>query len=191
MRNLVIFVCLLSIFSCKKAQENINTNTRSKFSINEIMEKNKSNPGEVTDYLIFTKDPSSKLQINTEILNYIQKNTTAQQNQYTIALEKYVTREIIKFYDEKSSPWTEEELIKIIAFASNTTDPLHKKFWKEAPDNWHNGMWGNILSFCYLVYPNTLWINFQNQMKKENYYNLPHIKEMISYATEFDKFGPP
>lgn len=47
------------------------------------MEKNKSNPEEVTDHLIFTKDKNNKLQINTEILSYIQKNTTAQQNQYT------------------------------------------------------------------------------------------------------------
>ncbi|GAE66280.1 hypothetical protein H3Z85_10285 [Chryseobacterium indologenes] len=89
------------------------------------MEKNKSNPQEVTDHLIFTKDRNNTLQINTEILSYIQKNTTAQQNQYTLALEKYVTQEIIKFYDDKNSPWTEEELIKIIAFAANTTDPLN------------------------------------------------------------------
>ncbi|WP_123868052.1 hypothetical protein [Chryseobacterium lactis] len=171
--------------------KSINSDNTSNISISEIMEKNKSNPEEVTNHLIFTKDRNNKLQINTEILSYIQKNTTAQQNQYTLALEKYVTHEIIKFYDDKNSPWTEEELIKIIAFASNTTDPLHKKFWKESPDNWHNGMWGNILSFCYLVYPETLWIKLQNQLKKESYYNLPYLKEMISYASEFDKFGPP
>ncbi|KFF73885.1 hypothetical protein HX13_17165 [Chryseobacterium sp. P1-3] len=41
-------------------------------------------------------------------------------------MEKYVTQEIIKFYDDKNSPWTEEELIKIIAFAANTTDPTSK-----------------------------------------------------------------
>ncbi|WP_171032608.1 hypothetical protein [Chryseobacterium indologenes] len=40
-------------------------------------------------------------------------------------MEKYVTQGIIKFYDDKNSPWTEEELIKIIAFAANTTDPLN------------------------------------------------------------------
>jgi len=37
------------------------------------MEKNKSNPQEVTDHLIFTKDRNNTLQINTEILSYIQK----------------------------------------------------------------------------------------------------------------------
>ncbi|AYZ37312.1 hypothetical protein EGY07_18085 [Chryseobacterium indologenes] len=191
MKSLIIIICILSLFSCKKEQRNINVSRNSDISIHEIMEKNKYNPQEVTDHLIFTKDRNNTHQINTAILNYIQKNTTAQQNQYTLALEKYVTQEIIKFYDDKNSPWTEEKLIKIIAFAANTTDPLHQKFWKESPDNWHKGMWGNILSFCCLTYPKTLWINFQNQVKKENYYNLPHIKEMISYASEFDKFGPP
>ena len=28
MKNLIIILCLLSIFSCKKTQENINTNTK-------------------------------------------------------------------------------------------------------------------------------------------------------------------
>lgn len=157
----------------------------------ELMRNNISTPEKITDNLIFTKGPDNSLQINTDILDYIQKNTTATQNQYTIALEKYVTHEIIKFYDDKDSPWTETELIKIIAFASNTTDPLHQKLWKKSPDNWHNGMWGNILSFTYLVYRKPLWGKLQEQFKKENYYNLPNLKAMVSYAMEFDKFGPP
>ncbi|SDJ20990.1 hypothetical protein [Chryseobacterium jejuense] len=176
-------------FSETNSNQDIKSNPSTE--VNDLMIKNISTPEKVTDYLIFTKDKNNKLNISAEILNYIQKNTTATENRYTIALERYVSNEITKFFDEKKSVWTEEELIKIIAFASNTTDPLHKKYWKESPENWHNGMWGNILSYCYLVYPKNLWPNLQKQFKKENYYNLPYLKEMTSYATEFDRFGPP
>lgn len=172
-----------------------NKNNTSKSSdsneLEKVMMQNVSSPENVTDQLIFTKDEHNQLQINTEILNYIQSHTTATDNAYVIALQKYVTHAIIKFYDRNERQWTEEQLIKIIAYASNTTDPLHKKLWKESPENWHQGMWGNILSFCYLVYPKTLWVKLQSQLKTENYYNLPNVKEMISYAQEFEKFGPP
>lgn len=169
----------------------IDLNAKAKVSVNKIMNQNLLAPENVTNKLIFTKDSSNKLQINTEILNYIQTHTTATNNAYVIALQKYVTDQIISFYDDGERHWTEEQLIKIIAYASNTTDPLHKKLWKESPEHWHRGMWGNILSFCYVVYPKTLWVKLQAQLKKENYYNLPNVKEMMSYATEFDRFGPP
>lgn len=194
-----IFFSLLFI-GCKKTDntsvinnvENIAVVENSDLSeLEKMMKQNASAPENVTDKLIFTKDSSNKLQINTEILNYIQTHTTATNNTYVIALQKYVTDQIISFYDDGKRHWTEEQLIKIIAYASNTTDPLHKKLWKESPEHWHRGMWGNILSFCYVVYPKTLWVKLQAQQKKENYYNLPNVKEMMSYAQEFDRFGPP
>lgn len=147
-------------------------------------------PEYVAKYIIFTKDANGILQINKEYLKYIQQNTSAKQNQYVLALEKYVTHEIIKYFNNEST-WTEEELIKIIAYASNTTDPLFKKLWTKSPENWNYGMWGNILGFCYLVYNDRLWMKMLNQFEQENYYNLPHLKEMVHYAEQFDKFGPP
>ncbi len=164
---------------------------RDEIPLAELMEEHKGNPEYVTDNLIFTRDENHQLQINTEILSYIQRNSTAQDNAYVIALEKYVSHAIDGLYYSNEKQWTEAEMIKIIAYAANTTDPLHKKLWKESPEHWHNGMWGNILSYCYLVHGKTLWVKLQSQWEEEHDYNLPYLREMIAYAMEFDRFGPP
>ncbi|MCS4229087.1 hypothetical protein [Sphingobacterium sp. BIGb0165] len=179
----------------QKSNFNLNqgTDLRDKDTIplDERMAEYKSTPEYITDNLIFTRDENHQLQIDTAILSYIQNNTTAQDNAYVIALQKYVTRAINALYYDDQKQWTEEELIKIIAFAANTTDPLHKGLWNESPEHWHNGMWGNILGYCYVVHRKTLWVKLQRQLQQEHDYNLPHLPEMIAYAMEFDRFGPP
>jgi len=164
---------------------------RDQIPLSKLMEEYKGNPEYITDILIFTRDENQQLQIDTAILSYIQNNATAQDNAYVIALQKSVTRAINALYYNDDKKWTEEELIKIIAYAANTTDPLHKRLWNESPEHWHKGMWGNILSYCYVVHPKTLWVKLQSQLQKEHDYNLPHLPEMIAYAMEFDRFGPP
>jgi|GEM_PF-2088553 len=179
----------------QKSNFNLNQGTdlrdKDMIPISEIMAAYKGNPEYITDNLIFTRDENHQLKIDTAILSYIQNNTTAQDNAYVIALQKYVTHAINRYYNDHEKLWTEEELIKMIAYAANTTDPLHKKFWKESPEHWHNGMWGNILSYCYVVHPKTLWVKLQSQLLEKHDYNLPHLQEMMSYAMEFDRFGPP
>lgn len=156
-----------------------------------FLEENKKTPEKVTNHLIFTKDKSGKLVINTEILDYIQKNTTDSDNSYTIALSKYVTSLIINYYDNKSSEWTEEELFKIIGYSSNTTDPLFKKYWKNNFNKWNNGKEGYILGFCNTAYHDQIWNKLTSNFKKNNYYNLPYLEDMVWYGSDFDKTGAP
>lgn len=156
-----------------------------------FLNENLESPEKVVDYLIFTKDSYGKLLINTKILEYIQNNTTEKNNSYTMALSKYVTDLIINYYDNKSSEWTEEELFKIIGYASNTTDPLFKKYWKSNFEKWNNGHAGYILGFCNTAYHEQIWNKLTINFKKNNYYNLPHLEDMVWYGSDFDKTGAP
>ncbi len=160
-------------------------------SITKLMDANIDTPEKIVNYLIFKKEKNNKLIIDESILNYIQTHTTETQNKYVLALDKYVTNEIRKYKDGDKSEWNKEEIMKIIAYASNTTDPLFKKYWIKSPENWHNGKWGNILSFCSLVYQDSFWKELLTEFDKNNYYNLPNLEEMTQYASEFDKIGPP
>ena len=59
---------------------------------------------------------------------YISKYTTSKNNTYVLSLEKYAIHQIDQYYGYNNRQWSEEELVKIVAYASNTTDSLHKKY---------------------------------------------------------------
>lgn len=157
---------------------------------NKLFADNLSSPDNITNNLIFIKN-NNKLEINLELLNYIQKNTTATNNIYSISLSNYVRGLVTNYYDQNDRTWKEDELFKIIAYASNTTDPLFKKYWKRNFEQWDNGRSGNILGFCNLVYHDQIWDKLTDNFDKNNYYNLPYLKDMIWYGSEFDETGAP
>ena len=128
--------------------------------INYLIQKNKSTPKKVVDNLIFTKDKNDSLQINTEILDYISKNTTRENSTYLIALENY--GEKYKY----SEYWSSDEISKIKAYIYNTTYPLRKKYWADKFDEWYSGKPENYLG------DGLSW-------KKKNYYGLPKLEEYV------------
>lgn len=171
---------------------NLNNNDDKKAILNiNFLNDNIATPDKITSELIFTKDKSGKLIINTDILDYIQKNTASSNNSYSMSLSKYVTQLIINFYDDESTEWREEDLFRIIGYAANTTDPLFKKYWKNNPEEWNNGQGGYILGFCNVAYHDQIWAKLTNNFKQNKYYNLPYLEEMVWYGSDFDKAGAP
>lgn len=156
---------------------NLNNNDDKKAILNiNFLNDNIATPDKITNELIFTKDKSGKLIINTDILDYIQKNTANSNNSYSMSLSKYVTQLTINFYDNESTEWREEDLFRIIGYAANTTDPLFKKYWKNNPEKWNNGQEGYILGFCNVAYHDQIWAKLTNNFKKNKYYNLPYLE---------------
>lgn len=171
---------------------NLNTDNSSKATLNiSFLNDNIRTPDKITNKLIFTKDKLGKLIINTDILDYIQKNTTDSNNSYSMSLSKYVTQLIINYYDNESTEWDEEDLFKIIGYAADTTDPLFKKYWKNNLEKWNNGQEGYILGFCNVAYHDQIWTKLTNNFKENKYYNLPNLEEMVWYGSDFDKVGVP
>ena len=126
--------------------------------INYLIQKNKSTPEKVVDELIFTKDKNDSLQINTETLDYISKNTTRENSAYLFALENYVQK------NREDLGWSHEEFAKIKGFIFNTTYPLRKKYWADKFDEWYGGKPEKLLG------SGSYW-------QENNYYGLPKLEE--------------
>ena len=135
--------------------------------INYLIQKNKSTPKKVVDNLIFTKDKNDSLQINTEILDYISKNTTRENSGYLVALENY----IIKYRYTYREVWGSENFSKILAYIFNTTYPLRKKYWADKFNEWYNGKPDDFLG------DGSIW-------RDNDYYGLPKLEE---YVNDFRK----
>jgi hypothetical protein len=86
--------------------------------------------------------------------------------------------------------WADEELYKIVAYSANTCDFLFKKYHLLKKFNWGKG---NILGSYSLFLDEDLksWNDLVENFKKNNYYNLPHLKSMVDYAIMFDDGGSP
>ena len=123
-----------------------------------MLQENKSTPEKVVDELIFTKDKNDSLQINTETLDYISKNTTRENSAYLFALENYVQK------NREDLGWSHEEFAKIKGFIFNTTYPLRKKYWADKFDEWYGGKPEELLG------SGSYW-------QENNYYGLPKLEE--------------
>lgn len=86
--------------------------------------------------------------------------------------------------------YSENEKIKMVAYLANTYDFLFKKNHRNQ-DGW-NPRW-NILGAYFEddSRSKVKWPKLKEEMQKNNYYNLPNLKEVISYAEGFDSVGAP
>ena len=128
------------------------------FSIEDLLQENKSTPEKVVDELIFTKDKNDSLQINTEILDYISKTTTRENNAYLFSLENYA------YKNRNREHWKISDRAKIGAYIFNTTYPLRKKYWADKFDEWYGGKPEKLLG------SGSYW-------QENNYYGLPKLEE--------------
>ena len=128
------------------------------FSIEDLLQENKSTPEKVVDELIFTKDKNDSLQINTEILDYISKTTTRENNAYLFSLENYA------YKNRNREHWKISDRAKIGAYIFNTTYPLRKKYWADKFDEWYGGKPEELLG------SGSYW-------QENNYYGLPKLEE--------------
>ena len=86
--------------------------------------------------------------------------------------------------------YSEKEKIKMIAYIANTYDSLFKKHHRNQ-DGW-DPRW-NILGAYFEDDSRSKikWLKLKEEMQINNYYNLPNLKEVVSYAEGFDSVGAP
>lgn len=86
--------------------------------------------------------------------------------------------------------YSEKEKIKMIAYLANTYDFLFKKNHRNQ-EGW-DPRW-NILGAYFEDDSKSKikWSQLKEEMQRNNYYGLPNLKEIISYAEGFDSVGAP
>ncbi|MFS4471306.1 hypothetical protein [Chryseobacterium sp. T20] len=86
--------------------------------------------------------------------------------------------------------YSENEKIKMVAYLANTYDFLFKKNHRHQ-DGW-DPRW-NILGAYFEDNSRSKikWPHLKEDMQRNNYYGLPNLKEVISYAEGFDSVGAP
>lgn len=148
--------------------DDINCDDANSKNINKIFRDNDKTPNDVIEQLVFTKDEKGKLQVNTQILDYISKTTTRENSEYSLALENYHQ----KYYNTEK--WHSDDFTKIQAYIFNTSYPLRKKYWSDKSQEWYNG------KPEYLLGSRGTW-------KDNHYYNLPKLEENVNDFIE--RFG--
>lgn len=88
------------------------------------------------------------------------------------------------------SNYSESERIKMLAYLANTYDFLFKKNHRHQ-DGW-DPRWNILGAYFEDDSRSTIkWSQLKEEMQKNNYYGLPNLKEVISYAEGFDSVGAP
>ncbi|MXO33967.1 hypothetical protein GFU95_02915 [Apibacter sp. B3889] len=148
--------------------------------------------GQEVRNLIFVDNfkTGDKLYIREGILKTIEHITNENEGIYTIDLISstlYLLRELDKSDLTKVQKGYS---YKIIGYMANTCDPLFRKYHLSKTVRWRRG---NILGSYHASLVDDLepWYDLKNTFIENNYYNLPHLKEMVAYAEEFtDKETP-
>ena len=153
--------------------------TKDKDLLDWVMQRNRSKAVEFINNYVFVRNCKGELEIREDILKYIEQKTTDEENTHDYAKALY-------HYEVYENPnkWTEKEAYKILAYKSNTYDYLFMKYKGIR----YNNRW-NILGSIY-YYSNKgdekEWKEIEKNFEKNNYYNLPHLKEALEYAYIFE-----
>ncbi|WP_160550013.1 hypothetical protein, partial [Apibacter sp. B3924] len=157
---------------------------------------NRCNPrsyefGQEVRSLIFVDNfkTDDKLYIREGILKTIEHITNENEGTYAIELidsTLYLLRELDKSDLTKAQKGYS---YKKIGYLANTCDPLFRKYHLSRTVRWGRG---NILGAYHASLEDLEpWYDLKNTFIENNYYNLPHLKEMVDYAEQFsDKETP-
>ncbi|MGR3856535.1 hypothetical protein [Chryseobacterium indologenes] len=138
--------------------------------------------------LIFAKNCNKELEIRDGILQSLTDTYQKSSNPKDLyGLMEFVSK--LLETDEYNN-YSENEKIKMVAYLANTYDFLFKKNHRNQ-DGW-DLRW-NILGAYFEDDSRSeiKWPKLKEEMQKNNYYNLPNLKEVISYAEGFDSVGAP
>ncbi|WP_137905895.1 hypothetical protein [Chryseobacterium sp. 2VB] len=138
--------------------------------------------------LIFAKNCNKELEIREGILQSLTDTYQKSSNPKDLhGLMEFVSK--LLETDEYNN-YSENEKIKMVAYLANTYDFLFKKNHRNQ-DGW-DLRW-NILGAYFEDDSRSeiKWPKLKEEMQKNNYYNLPNLKEVISYAEGFDSVGAP
>lgn len=153
--------------------------TEDKELLDWVMQRNRSKAVEFINNYVFVRNCKGELEIREDILKYIEQKTTDEENTHDYAKALY-------HYEVYENPnkWTEKEAYKILAYKSNTYDYLFMKYKNIR----YNNRWNILGSIFY--YSNRgdekEWKEIEKNFEKNNYYNLPHLKEALEYAYIFE-----
>ncbi|QYN49180.1 hypothetical protein GYM73_06015 [Apibacter sp. ESL0432] len=157
---------------------------------------NRCNPrsyefGQEVRSLIFVDNfkTDDKLYIREGILKTIEHITNENEGTYAIELidsTLYLLRELDKSDLTKAQKGYS---YKKIGYLANTCDPLFRKYHLSRTVRWGRG---NILGAYHASLEDLEpWYDLKNTFIENNYYNLPHLEEMVDYAEQFsDKETP-
>lgn len=153
--------------------------------INEyVQSKDKYKIGE----LIFAKNCNKELEIHDGILQSLTEIYQKSSNPKDLfGLMDFCSK--LLETDEYNN-YSEKEKIKMVAYLANTYDLLFKKNHRNQ-EGWYP-RW-NILGAYFEddSRSRVKWSQMKEEMQKNNYYNLPNLKEVMSYAEGFDSVGAP
>jgi len=153
--------------------------------INEyVQSKDKYKIGE----LIFAKNCNKELEIRDGILLSLTETYQKSLNPKDLfGLMEFCSK--LLETDEYNN-YSEKEKIKMVAYLANTYDLLFKKNHRNQ-EGW-DSRW-NILGAYFEddSRSRVKWSQMKEEMQKNNYYNLPNLKEVINYAEGFDSVGAP
>lgn len=138
--------------------------------------------------LIFAKNCNKELEIRDGILQSLTDTYQKSSNPKDLyGLMEFGSK--LLETDEYNN-YSENEKIKMIAYLANTYDFLFKKNHRNQ-DGW-DPRW-NILGAYFEDDSRSKikWSHLKEEMQRNNYYGLPNLKEVISYAEGFDSVGAP
>ncbi len=132
--------------------------------------------------LFFVKDCRGKLQIREGLLKYVEENTNANDNRFIYALGSYMNylydKDVDKIFEEDhSKKFSEVEKAKIVAFIASIENLAIEKYKGDNPEVWSNAA-SNLYNLS-VSHPEVIDI-----IKKNNYFNLPNMKDIIDKLAE-------
>ncbi|MGM5629497.1 hypothetical protein O2K51_01245 [Apibacter raozihei] len=147
---------------------------------------------DLTNLIFLQKNKTGQdiLYIIEGILKTIENITNENDGTYALELIHYILKLLVNRYNKNDIGRTDYELYKIVAYSANTCDFLFKKYHLVKKINWGKG---NILGSYSLFLDNDLksWNDLVENFKKNSYYDLTHLKELVDYAIIFDDGGFP
>lgn len=157
---------------------------------------NRCNPrsyefGQEVRSLIFVDNfkTDDKLYIREGILKTIEHITNENEGTYAIELIDS-TLNLLRELDKSDLTKAQKGYsYKKIGYIANTCDPLFRKYHLSRTVRWGRG---NILGAYHASLEDLEpWYDLKNTFIENNYYNLPHLEEMVDYAEQFsDKETP-
>lgn len=154
--------------------------TKDKDLLEWVMKRNEAKAKDFVNEFLFVKNCKGELEIREDILKFIENNMTenSQDQAYVNALNSY---------DVDNNNWSNKEKLKFRAYIANTYDFLFMKYDSIGSTN--------IGRFSYLgriFYHSNKengkeWSEMEQNFKENNYYNLPHLRDITSYALQFEE----
>lgn len=124
--------------------------------------------------ILFVKNCEGKLSIRKNLLKYIEKNTTKNNDKYVSALSNYVID--ILYNDSIKSLFSPDEKAEIVANISNIEIPAFNNYKGLNTDSWNS----QATTLFYLQNKSTMnHPEVLDILKKHNYFGYPYLKKYI------------